>query len=332
MSDASDSEFRLLSPAQLSCGGVDCHRFPIACETLLNALDQGPQAVALFDPTDLLAYGNSAFRSAWSVESGGHPSFASILRSCYSKGVGAIVDTDDIEAWIAAAILRRRTGQDFRAFEVDFFDGRWFWITEKRLPDDWILFIGQDITPLKNNEQSLRAARDVAIKASLTDPLTQLSNRRHALQQLHTLFMAKADFYLAMIDIDHFKKINDKYGHAAGDAVLISISTELQKLEFCGCRVARLAGDEFSIISPLQISETDFGSILSTFSRSCASIDVAPQKIAISMSIGVSRSLDDGTTVEELLAASDVAMYWGKQNGRSMIQFFRSTDMLISKE
>ena len=263
---------------------------------------------------------------------GGYPSFASILRSCYSRGAGAIVDTDDIEAWIAAAIRRRRTGRDFRAFEVDFFDGRWFWITEKRLPDDWILFIGQDITPLKSNEQSLRAARDLAVRASLTDPLTHLSNRRHALQQLHSLFTAKENFYLAMIDVDHFKKINDMYGHAAGDAVLISVASELQKLEACGCRVARLAGDEFSVISPLGISEADFANILSTFSLSSALVDANNHEILLSISIGVSRSFDDGGNVKELLAASDFAMYWGKQNGRSIIKFFRETDMNSPKE
>lgn len=331
MSSTSEPEFPFLTQTQSSCGGAGHHVFPPACEALLSALDKGPQAVALFDPTDLLTYGNGAFRSAWSVESDGHPSFASIMRSCYNRGVGAIVETNDIEAWITAAIRRRRTGQDFRAFEVDFFDGRWFWITEKRLADDWILFIGQDITPLKNNEQTLRAARDVAVKASLTDPLTQLSNRRHALQQLHMLYMAKANFYLAMIDIDHFKRINDEYGHATGDAVLVSVSRELQRLEASGCKVARLSGDEFSIISPRDISEAEFSYILVDFSRSSNSIDLGRNKIAISMSIGVSRFPHDGATVEELLASSDAAMYGGKRNGRSVIRFFQEDDATICK-
>jgi diguanylate cyclase (GGDEF)-like protein len=125
-----------------------------------------------------------------------------------------------------------------------------------------------------------------------------------------------------MIDIDHFKNINDKHGHAAGDAVLISVARELQKLEACGCKVARLAGDEFSVISPREISEAGFANVLSEFSRSAAAIDVDRHDIAITLSIGVSQSHRDGATVEQLLAASDVAMYWGKQNGRSIIRFF----------
>ncbi|BDA83620.1 GGDEF domain-containing protein [Aureimonas sp. SA4125] len=310
---------------ELSRTTRDCGRSPLAQAALLSALDSGPQAVALFDPDDRLAYGNEAFCSGWSVESHANLSFSSIMRNCHERGVGAVVDTDDFETWIATAMDRRRTGPDFRAFEVDFFDGRWFWITERRLPDGWILLIGQDITALKHNEQTLRAARDVAVKASITDSLTQLNNRRGAIQQVDALLLSQTDFYLAMIDIDEFKRFNDDFGHATGDAVLISVARELRRMESLGCRVGRLSGDEFSIVSPPRSSKDDFAQLLKDFADAAGSSPYSGSHgFDVTLSVGVSRSFADGATVEELLASADAAMYEVKRNGRSAIRFFES--------
>ena len=136
---------------------------------LYAALEIGPQAVALFDASDCLAFGNASYRAAWGVEPNDPPSFSSIMRTCHARGTGALIETDDIEAWIAVAQNRRRSGPGSRAFEVDLVDGRWFWMTEHLLEDGWLLSIGQDITALKHNEQTLRAARDLAVTISLTD-------------------------------------------------------------------------------------------------------------------------------------------------------------------
>jgi diguanylate cyclase (GGDEF)-like protein len=333
MKNRSNQGRAYLSPTQHGCGGLDYGLLPSAHAALLGALDHGPQAVALFDPDDRLAYGNGAFRSAWNVEDGSHPTFAAIMQSCYEEGVGAIIQTDDINTWIAAAILRRRTGQDFRAFAVDFFDGRWFWLTEKRLDDGWILFIGQDITALKHSEQTLRAARDIAVKAAVTDPLTQLDNRRGALQQLSSLLAKEANFYLAMIDIDEFKRINDEFGHATGDAVLNSVACELRQLEASGCLVGRLAGDEFSVISPHDCTKAHFAGLLEDFAKSVGKLqDLNGYNIPVTMSVGISQSYTDGATIEALLATADAAMYEVKRNGRSAIRFFESWMRLGPRE
>ena len=71
------------------------------------------------------------------MDEGASPSFANIMRACHGRGVGAIVAAGDIEAWIATAGRRRREGAAFRAFEVDLWDGRWFWVTERRLEAGW---------------------------------------------------------------------------------------------------------------------------------------------------------------------------------------------------
>lgn len=108
--------------------------------------------------------------------------------------------------------------------------------------DAAILLVGQDISALKRNERTLRGARDAAVEASLTDPLTSLANRRSAMDQLDARFASGQPFHLALVDVDHFKRINDGFSHAAGDAVLTAVARRLQRLEGAGCMVARLAG------------------------------------------------------------------------------------------
>jgi diguanylate cyclase (GGDEF)-like protein len=294
-----------------------------AQSTLLAALADGPQAVSLFDPSDRLAYGNGAYREAWGVADGAHPSFASIMRSCFERSVGALIETADIEAWLARADRLRRRGAAFRAFEVDFCDGRWFWITERRLADGWILSIGQDITALKENEQVLRAARDLAVTTSITDPLTQLANRRSAMEQLSRLFAAGEPFHLALVDIDHFKRINDSFGHAAGDAVLVSVARRLERLGEAGCAVARLAGDEFAVIGPPGHDRAWFERLLRELTAAVARpFEAHGHTFRTGLSIGVAQAGRDGGDIGALLAAADAAMYEAKNSGRSTVRFY----------
>lgn len=310
-------------PRRQTCFGTLNVPLPPHVKTLLlAALDDGPQAVSLFDPDDRLTYGNSTYHNAWQVTADSGSTFASIMRHCHGTGVGALIATDDIEAWIASAGLRRRTGPASRAFEVDLCDGRWFWITERRLKDGWILSIGQDITALKHNENTLRSARDIAVRLSLTDPLTQLANRRRALNVLDERLAANQDFYLALIDIDHFKGFNDAFGHAVGDAVLTAVAARLECLGSSGCIVARLAGDEFAIIGPTDRDRAWFDQVLCGFMEATSEpIELCGHSICIRLSIGAAcaggRLVDAGA----LLAEADAALYEAKRGGRSTIRF-----------
>lgn len=309
--------------AQPRRGAWDPHAPPPVRAALLAAIEDGPQAVALFDPGDLLAYGNDAFRKAWSIEREPFPSFGSIIRSGHARGMGALIATHDIEAWIANADRLRRHGPAFRAFEVDLCDGRWFWLTERRLDEGWILLIGQDITALKHNEQTLRAARDAAVRTSLTDPLTQLANRRHAMELLGQLFASGHGFHLALIDIDHFKRINDGFGHAVGDTVLVRVARALERLQGAGCAVARLAGDEFAVVGPSGRDRGFFESILLGLAAAVAEpFEAQGHAIRTELSIGAARSFQDGGDTGALLACADAAMYEAKRSGRSTLRFF----------
>lgn len=309
--------------AKPSRGAWDRHAPPRVRAALLAAIDDGPQAVALFDPADCLAYGNDAFRKAWNVEEGAFPSFGAIIRASHGRRTGALIATDDIEAWIVNADRLRRQGAAFRAFEVDLCDGRWFWLTERRLAEGWILLIGQDITALKHNEQTLRAARDTAVKTSLTDPLTQLANRRHAMDQLGELFASGRSFHLAIIDVDDFKRVNDRFGHAAGDEVLVRIARALEQLRNAGCAVARLAGDEFAVIGSPGHDRAGFEVLLQGLSAEVAQpARLQGHDVCTKLSIGAAIAFRDGGDTGSLLAAADAAMYEAKRGGRAALRFF----------
>ena len=290
---------------------------------LLTALDDGPQAVALFDPTDTLVYANQVFRDAWSIPVAGTVTFELLIRRCHSERCGAVIETDDVEAWLERAQKRRRGGAPQRSFEVDFWDGRWFWVGERRLADGWLLMIANDITQLKNSERRLSVARDAAVQTALTDPLTHLPNRRSATEHLEGLLDRKAGFSIALLDLVHFKQINDSYGHAVGDGVLIEFARRLLATIGRTSMAARLAGDEFAVIGGPGLSPSTFRLVmLEALERQRAPFEVLGHVLHIGLSIGIASAPTDATKAGELLSAADDAMYRAKQSGRYSLKVF----------
>lgn len=186
---------------------------------LLACLDDGVNGIGLFDPSDRLRYANRYFRTAYGIGPQDMPSWEEMLRRCHRERTGLLIETDDIEAWLTR--VRRSYRQTaLRSFESDLVDGRWMRVTENLQPDGWMLTVTTDVTQLKVNKSTLREARDQAVRLSITDPLTGLHNRRHVLQRLDELFLnarqLRYPLSLVVIDLDHFKQINDAHGHGTG--------------------------------------------------------------------------------------------------------------------
>ena len=220
-------------------------------DLILSGLDASGVAFALFSPDDELSYGSTAFKALFGVQPDAR-TFADIVRHCHESGIGPRMTTP-VEDFLEAARGKRRSKPQ-RSFEIDTSDDRWFLVNETLLPGGWLWHVFTDITMLKSNEQVLLLARDAAQLAADTDPLTGLVNRRAAMERLdaemRAAFRNCSPLSLALIDLDHFKAINDRFGHARGDDVLRHFAASGRQLLRGGDIFARIGGEEFLVLMP----------------------------------------------------------------------------------
>lgn len=155
-----------------------------------------------------------------------------------------------------------------------------------------------------------------------TDGLTGLANRKAFDKKMDECFakwqQTKHPFTLALIDIDHFKKINDTYGHPAGDAVLKEVSARLRELSNESILVARYGGEEFAIICDEDVQHA--ADIMDRLRQTIAgkSIEAEGHTISITISCGVARIMSD-ERIGKLVRRSDEALYSAKMGGRNRV-------------
>jgi diguanylate cyclase (GGDEF)-like protein len=155
------------------------------------------------------------------------------------------------------------------------------------------------------------------------DGLTGLFNRRHLDLRLTEEFTRSRERALplsvALIDIDHFKQINDRHSHATGDTVLVEVADALQRQAPDGSLLARYGGEEFALILP----DTDAATALSLCERMRLEVeslapDNWPEGLKVTVSIGLAND-PDAQSGERLLAAADAALYAAKRGGRNRV-------------
>ncbi len=155
--------------------------------------------------------------------------------------------------------------------------------------------------------------------------MTDLLNRRGLLEALQLYFKARsaAPAYLLLIDVDHFKRINDTYGHQAGDAVICHIADLLRSTVRHGDLAGRIGGEEFVAIC----FETDGEGVMHLAERLRASVESQATKVAGSghllhctVTIGISPHFYGAHGLEDALRQADSALYKGKAAGRNRIE------------
>ena len=163
------------------------------------------------------------------------------------------------------------------------------------------------------------------------DALTGLENRARTIEKLAQL-LTKAPstgdvIALHLIDIDHFKDVNDTLGHEGGDFLLTSIGRRLCDLTRVEDTVARLGGDEFMVVQARIAGKAQAQAFAERmFAALRAPVFYKEHEICPTFTVGVAIAPTDGTTPERLLKSADLALMSGKQRGRNCISFF-STDL-----
>lgn len=200
----------------------------------------------------------------------------------------------------------------------------------------WVRDIGRRIT-VNGRDRFLGVCMDVTselearlaiAKLGLQDSLTGLPNRTLVHQKLAeavaNLQALGREFTVLCIDLDHFKPVNDEYGHHAGDELLIQISAVLRAACKPGDIVGRLGGDEFIVIqsSGDLTAATRIAQTLQERAQKPFSLE--GREVTIGFSIGAAVAPRDGRTADDVLRAADTALYKVKENGRGGMCFYES--------
>ena len=158
-----------------------------------------------------------------------------------------------------------------------------------------------------------------------TDPLTGLANRRAFLAELEERLAAPGlavPFALALLDLDGFKPINDTFGHAAGDSLLVAVAARLRREAGAGALAARIGGDEFALILPCG----NEAAVIRAGTRVCAALGrrypIDGREFTISACCGLTIVEPGISDVTSVLSDGDAALYSGKQSGRGSVALF----------
>ena len=221
------------------------------------------------------------------------------IRKKYSREQLAVIGISGAESGIHSARFIKNGADDF--------------LRKPFCPEEFYCRITQNIESLNNIAQIQHAAN--------TDYLTELSNRRaffrNASQRIAEYTKRNVSYCLAVLDIDHFKKVNDNYGHDAGDQVLKVLALYMRK-HFGAGLTARLGGEEFAVLLH-GLDADQLYNKLDDFRRDIAvsALPAGDTQVSITLSIGV--VFDSTNNLSKQMNEADNALYLAKDHGRNQI-------------
>ncbi len=287
---------------------------------LRAALNEVEQGVILLDENLNARFMNRAVRKLWHVldeQADTNPPYHRLVNAARITGAYGVSD-DNLEEYIAKRIDHIRAG-DSLPFDLHHGDGRTIRSHCTVLPNGGRLLTYSDITDLVRQAEELK-------KLATIDGLTELYNRRH----FHVLAGAEWSRFqryhrplsLVAIDIDHFKSINDRFGHDMGDRVLAWIGEVCKQCGRATDVFGRVGGDEFVALLP----ETDLGQAGVVADRLRSSLQQNPlisgaNEVDITISIGIATATLSMAGYHVLLKQADQALYQAKESGRNRTQF-----------
>jgi diguanylate cyclase (GGDEF)-like protein len=191
-----------------------------------------------------------------------------------------------------------------------------------------ILFGWRRYNDLSKEVKERAAAEQRATTLALRDPLTGFHNRRSIAETGADMLIRtrrrNKELAMVMLDLDHFKNVNDVHGHAIGDALLRSVASEIAKLMPPQSLTARLGGDEFACAFPFDSENPDVVDriVEAIVARLAQPFDADGVFAHISVSAGISHSAADCQSIDALMRRADIAMYSAKRAGRNQFAWF----------
>ena len=283
------------------------------------ALSNMPHGLCMFDQETRLILCNAAYARLYALPETltrpGTPLDA-ILEHRVATGSGPSHAAAYFDAQAEASLTGEAAGRD-----IELTDGRTIRITHNPIATGGYVATHEDVS------EALRAAAQIEFLA-FRDPLTGLPNRA-AFQRAQDEAVTAADragemFGVIMIDVDHFKDINDTLGHDAGDALLKALAVQLKRAFRRGDTVARLGGDEFAVVLRDLKGEHDLARPIEVLQGLLRTpIQHAGQSFTIYASIGGAIHADPDADPSHLLKNADVALYQAKADGRNRAVVFQ---------
>jgi diguanylate cyclase (GGDEF)-like protein len=295
---------------------TDIVRHSDELEALKTALDNVHDGVVLLDADLNAQFLNRKMRTFWEISdqhAASHPSYASLISSA-RHAVDPQIAPEDKPAFFEQRIAEVRAG-DPAPRDLQTPDGRRIRVHCTVLDGGGRIITYCDISDLIRNAEQLK-------KLATTDALTGLLNRRHFIEMAETEWRRFQRYHrplsMLMVDIDHFKSVNDRYGHGVGDEAIAAVARACTKGKRGPDIVGRLGGEEFAILLP----ETDLAQARIVADRLCRRISeqtLMAHKVhfKVTASIGIATASVSMSGFDVLMRSADQALYQAKANGRN---------------
>jgi diguanylate cyclase (GGDEF)-like protein len=282
----------------------------------IDAMESLPNGFVLYDKDDRLVICNERYREIY-AESADYIVPGATFEEIIRKGVENGQYPDAIgneEAWIAQRIeMHQNPGEPI---EQHLPGDTWLRVQERRTSEGGLVGFRFDITELKRQEREL-------IRLAWTDSLTDAMNRHRFMdlagKEVERARRRNSELSLLLLDADHFKQINDKYGHAAGDAILKGLVERWTRSLRSHDLIGRIGGEEFSIVLP-DANAANAMCMAERLRKEIAELPFAfeGQLLRVTVSIGVA-TLAAGEDLPALMQRADKALYRAKEAGRDEV-------------
>jgi diguanylate cyclase (GGDEF)-like protein/PAS domain S-box-containing protein len=293
-----------------------------------SALAGMSDGLVMFDAKGYLVFCNQQYRDAFPLtapmrQPGVH--VREILQAVVASGEQLQVPKASPQDWIAATTTKL-TQENVE--DIELFDGRHLQLRTKPAPNGSSLVLVSDVTKLKLAERSLVAANEELFALATTDALTGLANRRTfdlcIEKEVARSAREGGHLSLLMIDVDHFKGYNDRYGHQAGDHCLVKVANALSAtIRRPADLAARYGGEEFAIILPSTDEDGAFlvaeGVRNTIRDRSITHEGSEKGQITVSMGLAHFGPNRNSHSAADLIGRADEALYGAKAAGRDQV-------------